>query len=255
MNINIHSILTAFDDTYEVKKQTIKKPVINNTIDKTTNNQENTYDAVLRHICHNLELNVDEVKTDINNKLENKELLGTMNKVKILLSIEQNNINTEVILFLSGYFEINIYVYHTLSRILRVYYLENECYITKRSILLFFTQEENNPSFYQTTTVPTVFTHKDKYIEDNLSAIYTIPIGLVEKKQLSFSTTQENIEFFTDKVEIDDTFINDENILFTVAPVLEEYEVYDYRTFDVEAFNKRYNKKKMLMELYSLKSN
>lgn len=262
MNINIHSILGALVSDYVIKKTEKKEIVKIDNIDRSENIFDNSYETVLRYILFNVssEDDYDDVVKDINEKLETMELNELLNKMKITLSIEQNIVNNEVLLFLSGYFDINIYVFHTVSRIMRIYYLEEQLCTNKNSILLFYTQEDDtNGSYYQTTLNKTLFTYDEEFIQNNLSTIYTIPVGMLAKKRLLTSTNKENVEFFTDKVD-DLNFINEDDILFSSneldsTPDLVEHEVYDYRTFDVKAFNKRYNKKKMLMELYVLNIN
>ena len=259
MNINIHSILSALVPDYVIKKTEKKETITIDNIDRTEDICDSSYETVLKYILFNIseENEYDAILNDINNKLESMELNELLNKKKITMSIEQNIVNNEILLFLSGYFDINIFVFHTMSQIMRIYYLEEQLCTNKKSILLFYTQEDDdNSSYYQTTLSKTLFTYDEEFIQNNLSSIYTIPIGMLAKKKLLTSTIKENVEFFSDKID-DLNFITEDNILFSSnildgTPDLMEHEVYDYKTFDVVAFNKRYNKKKMLMELYAL---
>ena len=262
MSINIHDVLSILISDYvpDVPKTKSKETGITDVTNiEKISFDNNSFNTVLKCIVHNLSLDFDEQKEKILTIIDNSSFNELLNIKKINMSIEQDSVNNEVFLFLSGYFNINIYVYHTVSRIMRIYYLEETLCTNKDSVLLLFTQNcneapENNKDFYQTTLEPTIFTHDDDYIQEKISAVHIIPIGLLQKKKLHYSQNHETVPFIVTPDVPNNNFINEDNILYVDdTPMLVAHEVYDYRTFDVRAFNERYNKKKMLMEFYSLK--
>lgn len=253
--MNLAKILNTLLPDYQI---VTTKPI---KIEQCTNylttqfENENTFDIILKCIVYNLNLDFNTEKQNIISQLNKYTFNELINIKKVLLSIENNQVNNEVKIFLAGYYQINIYVYHVTSRIMKIFYLEDNLYNSRKSILLFYNHDlDPNIAFYQTTAEIKIFTYNDNYIQDMFKNIYTIVVGLIANKILTCSDNLDTVIFCTGEIE-EITFINEENILFNNdIPKLTIHNVYDYRTFDVKAFNKRYDKEKFMSQLYSLKT-
>jgi len=256
--MNLTKILNTLLPDYQiVKVEPEKKAIVPNTYVTTDFNKENTFDVVLYCIVYQLNLDFDKEKENMLQNLRDFTFNELINIKKVLMSIENNQMNNEVKIFLSGYYQLNIYVYHTMSQIMKIFYLEDNLCTNRESILLFYNHDlDPTLSSYQTALDVKLFTHNEDYLATIVKDIYTIPVGLTANKILTYSDNQDHVTFYTGKIDAnEENFINEENILFnTNIPRLQDNNVYDYRTFDVKAFNERYNKEEFLFQLNSLKS-
>jgi hypothetical protein len=251
--MNITKILNTLIPEYQIKVTVNKVVEQCQDYDVTSFDTIDDFDTVLQCIVHNLKLDFKIEKQNMIQQLRDYTFLESINIKKVIMSIESNQMNNEVKLFLSGYYQVNIYVYHTMSRIMKIFYLEDSLCVNNESILLFY-KHDLNPS-YQTTKDATLFTYNDNYIQNTIKNTFTIPVGLTSNKILTFCEKREHVPFITGKLDEEINFINEDNILFNNnIDKLIINEVYDYRTFDVKAFNMRYNEKEFLSNLYSLKT-
>lgn len=247
--MNIERILNCLVPEYEIKRPTSKTSShININIPKSILYEEETFESFFKYLMfimskdYNIEL--DEIKEHI----AKYEYLDTLNKKKISYSIENNSLNNVVKLFLAMYYDINIFVYHENSKILKSYYAEEQMMTSKNCALFFY---DNIKEQYSVMTecgfIPYTF------IQENFPNVLTVAIGLTLDKVFSTTDKYSSFSFVTGEVSVNDDWINEDNIIRR-KPVLELFvpRTYDWRTFDVSTL-KSFNPKKLLLELYSLK--
>lgn len=190
MEINIQSILSTLVPTYNFSEHFETNNTHNNIIQKTQNEpilstkiiDDYSFDALLSCILHNIKrkgYNIDNEKTSILEFLEIHTFSEYIRKKKIQTMIQNNTFDNDVKLFLAGYYDIAIY---ELTNVLRVYYIEDELYVNKRSILL-LEKRSDDEDIIKTTTEPTVFKFSDDFVNRVLLGYYKIAIGLGEKKE------------------------------------------------------------------------
>jgi hypothetical protein len=150
--------------------------------------------------------------------------------------IGQNTVNNELILFLSGYFNVNIYLYSFESKLLKIYYLEDKLNINKESIVLVMKKDLLTPNIgYQTLIEKNKFKYNDDFIQNLCKDIYIIAIGLKENKKieinsLSVEDKDNNIfisglkELENSLLVIDDNIFNDIDINNYLEDDIEEQE-------------------------------
>ena len=135
---------------------------------------------------------------------------------KIISSIEQNIVNKDVLLFLSAYYNINLYVYNEKVRLMHVYYIENKLDYSKRAVLI-------TCDNYQ--SVKNKITNED--ISILLPNILLIAMGLHFNKSLIIGENTELTEFVIkdDESSNKPNFIN-EFTLFAESCELDEENEY-----------------------------
>ena len=239
--MNIEKILTTLVNGYQVTREEPEKvPEINIDIPKR-NFDSSGFVNFFSCITDN-----DEELNTIKTNLEKYEYVDTLNKKKVIMSIERNEINNTTKLFLAMHFNINIYEYHEKSKILKVYYPEEYLYTSKESRLIFY---DHDNSSYSVATEDNI-THE--YIMENLPNILTVAIGLTIDKKYSVSNVYQAYDFIIGEVKNDD-WINEENIV-NRRPILElpVYDNFDWRTFDTKTFIESFDKNKLLTAINCL---
>lgn len=246
MLMNIEKILNCLVPEYQIKRSEPEiVPEINLDIPRTEFDSTG-FTNFFSCVTHGINVDKDESLSTIKSNLEKYEYVDTLNKKKVIMSIERNDINHTTKLFLAMHFNINIFEYHEKTKILKVYYPEEQLHTEKQCILLFC----QNPNTFSVATDNVTF----KYIMETLPNILTVAIGLTIDKKFSTSPFQQSYDFIIGEVKTDDDWINEDNII-RKKPNIELYvpDTFDWRTFDVKALNKSFDKKKLLLELYSLK--
>ena len=169
--LNIYEIIKTLVPEYQITKSPIKKQIlVIKQIEKTkmTNFEasatfKNLFSCLLYQHENLININssdkydnLDEDKynsllDDLKEFMEKYEFNSLINVKKMLNLIGQNTVNNELILFLSGYFNVNIYLYSFESKLLKIYYLEDKLNINKESIVLVMKKDFLTPNIgYQT---------------------------------------------------------------------------------------------------------
>lgn len=181
-----------------------------------------------------------------------------INTKKLLSLITQNTINNELILFLSGYFNSNIYIYSFESKLLKIYYLEEQIDPDKNSYVIVNKKDLITPNIgFQTFNNKIELTHQSPLIVDLCTDIYTIAIGLKENKTLqvgepglSKKTPAEFNLGILEKSNVD--VILDDNIFNDISTYEleddEELNSYDPLGFniDLNEIYKKYSKENLM---------
>lgn len=260
--MNISHILEILVPEY--KQQTT--PVINKKKDDSLDNivltkydYDVSFDTFLKCILYSTKYNVEIEKERIIDTLMNYEFNSNINSKKVLLLINQNIVSNEVILFLSGFYEMNIYIYTTRSKIMRIYYIEDTLHKNKKSVLVFNCYDKPNNTYgYQTKQDGQLFTYNDCYIDNLIKSIYTIPIGLYENKILTLSDDLHEVDFIVGKIEHEENYVN-ENIIFNENSQIileDDFDIddFDIDDFDVDEFIKLYDTNVFMNDLHKIKS-
>ena len=248
--MNIEKILKCLVPEYEIKRPESKTAShINVDIPKIIPYEGQTFEAFFKSLMYATMWNYDTELEEIKKHIAKYEYLDTLNKKKISYSIENNSLNNIVKLFLAMYYDINIFVYHENSRILKAYYAEDQMIVTKECVLFFYDNEKEQYSVVADNgTVPYTF------IQENFPNVLTVAIGLTLDKVFLTTDKYSSFSFVTGEVSADDDWINEDNIVRRTSNVkLFIPRTYDWRTFDIKTFNTSFNAKKLLLELYSLK--
>lgn len=243
--MNIEKILNCLVPKYQIKRNEPEVSEINLNISKKEFDN-NGFANFFSCVVHGINADYDKSLTIIKDNLVKYEYVETLNKKKIIMSIDRNNINNTTKLFLAMHFNINIFEYYEKSKILKVYYPEEQLHTKKQCILLFC----NDLGIFSVATENMTY----DYIMKTLPNILTVAIGLTIDKKFSTSPFQQAYSFIIGNVKTDDEWINENNII-NRKPKFELFvpDTFDWRTFDVKALNKSFNQKKLLLDLYSLK--
>jgi hypothetical protein len=167
--------------------------------------------------------------------IEKYEFNPLINTKKILNLINQNIINNEIILFLVGYFNINIFIYSFETKLLKIYYLEDKLISDKESIVLVNKKDILTPNIgFQTLNEKKKLKYTDELIQNLCEDIYTIAIGLKENKKLEIACENDIKDLLDDKLFIvgikEIEFIIDDNIFNSI-------DINNYLEDDKEANN------------------
>ena len=197
--LNIYEIIKTLVPEYQINKSSAKKQVlVIKQIEKTkmTNFEalstfKNLFSCLLYQHENSININssdkydnLDEEKyngllDNLKEFMEKYEFNPLINVKKMLNLIGQNTVNNELILFLSGYFNVNIYLYSFESKLLKIYYLEDKLNINKESIVLVMKKDLLTPNIgYQTLIEKNKFKYNDDFIQNLCKDIYIIAIGL-----------------------------------------------------------------------------
>lgn len=231
--INIYDIIQILAPEYKISKKSSKKQhLVIKEIERSkfTNFEpyetfRNLFSCLLYQHESTIQITsldkyqvIEEDVYDIQvNKL--KEYIETyifnplINIKKLLSLIAQNTINNELILFLSGYFNTNIYIYSFESKLLKIYYLEEKIDPTKKAYVVVNKKDLTTPSIgFQTFDKPNYLinlTHTSPIIVDLWTKTYTIAIGLKENKKLQVG---EDGESKTNPAEFNCGILENKNI-------------------------------------------
>ena len=251
--LNIYEIIKNLVPEYQITKSPIKKQIlVIKQIEKTkmTNFEasatfKNLFSCLLYQHENSININsfdkydnLDEEKynsllDNLKEFMEKYEFNSLINVKKMLNLIGQNTVNNELILFLSGYFNINIYLYSFESKLLKIYYLEDKLNINKKSIVLVMKKDLLTPNIgYQTLIEKKNFTYNDDFIQNLCKDIYIIAIGLKENKKLEIDMKsvedKDNNIFITGLKEIDNSLLVIDDNIFN------DIDINNYLEDDVE---------------------
>lgn len=152
--------------------------------------------------------------------LENNTINRNVNKRKMISMIRNSVINNELILFLSGYFDCNIWIYHMSNKIFKVYYMEEYYQPYKHN--LFVVEKDEGCSVCEPKDMTRVIDEiHEKYI--------VIPIGIRENKTWKEGVIETNplyddieIEQYMDECPDDP----DQSPFFNVTRLFRKIKVY-----------------------------
>jgi hypothetical protein len=119
----------------------------------------------------------DEVLRFLTNSTMNRNI----NRRKMISLIKNDAVNNELILFLSGYLDCNIWMYNDINKIYKVYYLEDTLQSCKDNLFIIETgghYRVATPRFIEIEQL------RDKYI--------VIPLGLKENKTWEKEVKEDN---------------------------------------------------------------
>jgi len=276
--VNIFEIIQTLVPDYKFNKKIIeKKSLIIKQIEKInfTNFEylgtfENLFSCLLYQHENLIENNLLGTYNKLNQEKYNQELdklkefmekydfNPLINIKKMLNLILQNIVNNELILFLSGYLNTNIYIYSFETKLLKIYYLEENLDINKDSIVLVIKKDLLTPNIgYQTLEERIKFKYNDNFIQDLCTDIYTIPIGLKENKKLEISENMLNEKLFITGIkETSNELIINDNIFIDINlnNYLEDdinansYHPLDFKT-NLKNLYKKFSKEKLMKEI------
>ena len=202
----------------------------------------NDYDQIS---FNELNLQIDKLKK----YMEDNTFNQLINIKKLINLINQNMINNELILFLSGYFNINIFLYSFENKLLKIYYLEDKLYIEKKSVIIILKKDILKPDVgYQSLKERIIYKYSDKFIQDLCDDIYIIPVGLIENKKLITSIQQENNNFIESILDISPKILVIDDNIFDNNISLEDDDKFKYPIFEynIKKMIKKYTKDKMM---------
>jgi hypothetical protein len=267
--VNVSDIINILVPNYKIKTE--KKKLIVKEIEKvsfTTFDYSLTFINFLSCIiyqksivtCIDKDNKVDDViLNDYINKIkdymENNTFCPIINIKKLLNLISQNIINNELILFLSNYFNFNIYVYSFETKLLKLYYLEEKLNTNKESIIIIIKKDYITPNIgYQTLIDKKLYKYNDDFIQNLINNIYIIPIGLIENKKLELTDIDNNVKLIidnntnktnillnndiTDNVDLEDDTDYNDPLLFKI---------------NIKKIIKKFSNKKLLNDINKLK--
>lgn len=109
-----------------------------------------------------------------------------VNRKKLINMIRNNQINNELLLFLSGYFDCNLWVYYANNKMFKTYYMEEHYQPYKRNVYVLFLLKDDTPQYFlgEPRVDDIVAVIREKYI--------TIPIGIKENKVFTFGDVEDN---------------------------------------------------------------
>jgi hypothetical protein len=216
--------------------------------------EENTGQyQTINEILYNFEL--DKLKE----YMDSYEFNPLINIKKMSSLVTQNIVNNELILFLSGYFASNIYIYSFESKLLKIYYLEEQLDPNKKSIIIVNKKDLLSPNVgFQTFDKKVMLTHTSPLVLNLCESIYIIGIGLKENKVLEFgspgSSTINPVKFVLGPaLKIDNTITVDidDNIFIDTGNFLEDdkdsnkYDLLEFN-INIEEIYRKYSKDKLM---------
>jgi hypothetical protein len=275
--INIYDIIQVLAPEYKIsKKSSVKQHLVIKDIEKSkfTNFEPhgtftNLFSCLL--FQHESTINMNKlgqyqtIYEDIYNEelgklkefIEKYEFNPLINTKKMLNLITQNIVNNELILFLSGYFNSNIYIYSFESKLLKIYYLEEQIDPTKNSYIIVNKKDLLTPNIgFQTLSETTNLNHSSPIIVDLCKDIYTIAIGLKENKFLEIGLSGSSItnpaNFIirlveqSEKVQIDDSIFVDNVIELEDDEDLNDFNILDHPKINLEEINLKFSRENLM---------
>lgn len=260
--INIYDIIQSLVPDYKIINN---NKIINNikfkqidtmkTTNLTTNQTFTTFFTCLLYSRDNIIVDDKILDTEINNLkiyMEQYEFHELINIKKMINLIGQNIINNELILFLSGYFGVNIYLYN--NHLLKIYYLEDKLYTDKDSVIILLKKDKYSPDIgYQTLENNKYYKYQDDFIQDLIKNIYIVPIGLYENKKFEITNIKEESNFIlrtivkeniiTENDLTDDIFTNNYDLEDNLENIFNNFKI------NMKKILKKYDRERMMTEI------
>jgi len=281
--INIYDIIQVLAPEYKIsKKSSIKQHLVIKDIEKckfTNFEPHGTFTNLFSCLLfqHESTININNlgqyqtIYEDIYNVelvklkefIEKYEFNPLINTKKMLNLITQNIVNNELILFLSGYFNSNIYMYSFESKLLKIYYLEEYIDPTKKSYVIVNKKDLLTPNIGFQTLDPegtfgekTNLNHLSPIIVDLCKDIYTIAIGLKENKSLEIGAIQSSITNPSNfiiglneqiqQVHIDDSIFVDNLVELEDDDEMNNFNILDHPKINLEEINLKFSKENLM---------
>jgi hypothetical protein len=281
--INIYDIIQVLAPEYKIsKKSSIKQHLVIKDIEKckfTNFEPHGTFTNLFSCLLfqHESTININNlgqyqiIYEDIYNAelvklkefIEKYEFNPLINTKKMLNLITQNIVNNELILFLSGYFNSNIYMYSFESKLLKIYYLEEHIDPTKKSYVIVNKKDLLTPNIGFQTLDPegtfgekTNLNHLSPIIVDLCKDIYTIAIGLKENKSLEIGAIQSSVTNPSNfiiglneqiqQVQIDDSIFVDNLVELEDDDEMNNFNILDHPKINLEEINLKFSKENLM---------
>lgn len=156
----------------------------------------------------------DKKVSDIINFLEKTSINKNINKKKLITLLKGNVINNDVLLLLSGFFEINIWIYYKINKTIKVFYLDTYLNIDKKNIVFV-----NDKDGYKRADIE-LYNSDDKDFSEFINKYINIPIGLKENKKKIIGKDMFN-----------PLYINSDNCIQEYAKIIEKYSNLKHKFF------------------------
>jgi len=275
--INIYDIIQVLAPEYKIsKKSSVKQHLIIKEIEKckfTNFEPHGTFTNLFSCLLfqHESTINInslfqyqticqdiyDQELINLKNFIETYEFNPLINTKKMLNLITQNIVNNELILFLSGYFNSNIYIYSFESKLLKIYYLEEQIDPTKNSYVIVNKKDSLSPNIgFQTFAEKTKLNHTSLIITDLCKDIYTIAIGLKENKILEIGSPESSITnppiFIIGlanrsvQIQIDDSIFTENAIELEDDEESNNFNILDHPNINIEEINFKYSRENLM---------
>jgi hypothetical protein len=237
--------------SFDLKSNTCKKIDPEHFTNFETENNFTSLFKILLYILKNNSEFEQENELDILKKtIQDNTFNSLLNIKKIYNMICIDLVNNEVILFLCGYFNINILIYCFQTKILRLFYLENELNLNKGIILIGLKKDiQTDKIGYQTVIEKNIFNFNDNIIQNLVNNNYMIPIGIIENKKFKISLLEENFEFLIQNNKINELVLNDDIFINTIE--LQDDEIYN--KINIKKINKKFSKKRMIQDFLNIR--
>jgi len=128
----------------------------------------------------------------INEFIRTNKFIELINMRKVATAISQEIINNDIILFLSAYYECNIYIYYENCKLLKSFYMEENIDPSKRSILIFYNPMDEFK--YQILDEQYEFYHDD--IMERFPGTLLIAVGLELNKHITIGENNEELNYY-----------------------------------------------------------
>jgi hypothetical protein len=248
--ITLNDILNIIIPEYKIQENN-KKIIVNNIDNYTNFDTDNNFTSLFMILLYilkdetKLNLEIDILKQFI----ENNNFNPLLNVKKINNLIYHDQLNNELILFLCGYFNINIMCYCYKTKILKCFYIEENFNINKKIVFIVLKNNSSPKIGFQTLIDKKCFHFNDEFIQNFINNNYMIPIGLIENKLFNISSNNQICDFILP---------NDNNIELIIDDKIFELNNIDLQDdeinnkFNIKKINKRFSRKKMLLELENI---
>jgi len=188
MSISLRNVIETLCPTYKLESD-IESHTSIDTYEKSTYVEKNQYYQVIRCLCDVLNINLSSIfdECEILNKfILSHNFIEMLNMRKITVAIEDKVINNDLMLFLSAYFNCNIYVYYENCKILKIYYIEEIINLNKENVLMYF--DPTDVCKYQINKIPTKYSHD--HILKCFPNILIAALGLGLNKQIIYGESE-----------------------------------------------------------------
>lgn len=208
--MDLRTILTTLVPSYTDDETTLPELSLYDTL-----TVGNTLDDFIT--CINKQLSNKTIDREvINQTIGNYEYVEGINKQKIQYSFSNSlTVNNDVILYLSWYCKVNIFLYNQNTRVMKVFYIEPALLTKEQSVLIFYSGESSDYKSFGVLNNNNIstFTYDSGYIEKTFPQVMLIPVGLELNKKLILDDTSNFKSTLISTASESDTFINVENII------------------------------------------